>query len=88
MALSIKNPEAERLAQEVAARTGETMTRAVIVALQERLERLSGRRCGPDLAEALLRISQRCSQLPDLDPRPVDEILGYGPDGGFERDSR
>ena len=36
MALSIKDPEAERLAAEVAAMTGESKTRAIRVALEER----------------------------------------------------
>lgn len=44
MAISLKDPEADRLAREVAARTGETLTRAVIVALRERLVRLKTRR--------------------------------------------
>ena len=43
MALSLKDPEADRLAREVAARTGETLTAAVVVALRERLARLRGR---------------------------------------------
>src|SRR5260370_1439498 len=43
VALSLKDPEADRLAREVAARTGETLTTAVIVALRERLARLRGR---------------------------------------------
>jgi antitoxin VapB len=84
MPLSIKNPEAERLAAEVSKKTGETYTKAVIVALRERLERLTGRRRGPDVAESLMRISRRCSQLPDRDPRSADEILGYGEAGTFE----
>lgn len=40
MRLNIKDPEAHRLAQAVAAQTGETMTRAVTKALRERYERL------------------------------------------------
>jgi antitoxin VapB len=40
MALNIRDPEAQRLARDLARRTGETMTQAVIKALQERLERL------------------------------------------------
>ena len=36
MALNIKNPEAEQLASEVAALTGETKTEAIRVALFER----------------------------------------------------
>lgn len=83
MALSIKNPLAERLAAEVAKRTGETMTRAVVVALEERLERLTGRRRGPDLVASLLAISRRCARLRDRDRRTPDEILGYDDKGAF-----
>ncbi|MGA2728256.1 MAG: type II toxin-antitoxin system VapB family antitoxin [Terracidiphilus sp.] len=39
MALSLKNPETERLAKELARATGESVTRAVTIALKERLER-------------------------------------------------
>ena len=40
MGMNIKSEKAQRLAKEVAAQTGETMTAAVENALQERLERL------------------------------------------------
>jgi antitoxin VapB len=39
MALRIQNPTAERLAQALADRTGETVEEAIIRALGERLER-------------------------------------------------
>ena len=39
MGLNIKNPEAERLAQELASLTGETLTAAVTEALRQRLSR-------------------------------------------------
>lgn len=39
MALNLKNQETERLARELARRTGESLTVAVTVALKERLER-------------------------------------------------
>jgi len=45
MALSVKDPEADRLAREVVARTGETLTTAVIVALRSSLR--SGLRSRP-----------------------------------------
>ena len=38
--LNLKSDEAYRLARELSERTGESMTKAVIVALHERLERL------------------------------------------------
>jgi len=84
MALSLKDPEADRLAREVAARTGETLTGAVIVALRERLARLRGRRRRRPLRDELREIARRCAALPTLDHRPADEILGYD-DGGVPR---
>src|SRR6185369_9283328 len=44
MALSVKNSTAERLARQVASETGESLTEAIIHSLEERLERLKGRR--------------------------------------------
>lgn len=55
MALSIKNPEAERLVRQISATTGETVTRAIIVALQERLDRLE-RRSSDDRATKVTRL--------------------------------
>jgi antitoxin VapB len=75
--LSIKHPEADRLARELAARTGETLTEAVIEALRERLIRVHGRSRGPSVTEQLAAIGRRCATLPVLDQRTRDEILGY-----------
>jgi antitoxin VapB len=83
MALSIKNDHAERLVRQVAAETGESLTEAVVHSLEERLQRLKGRRTAPDLFETLMAISRRCSALPDLDTRSADEILGYDGIGAF-----
>lgn len=81
MALSIRSPRAEQLARELAAQTGESMTDAVIEALEDRLQRLTGRRAAPDLVEEIMEVSRRCRALPDLDPRSADAILGYGDAG-------
>ena len=40
MSLNIKNEDAERLARQLAAATGESVTRAVTVAVRERLDRV------------------------------------------------
>ncbi len=40
MSLNIKNGDAERLARQLAAATGESVTRAVTIAVRERLDRL------------------------------------------------
>ena len=75
MGISIKNPRAGQLAREVAQLSGESLTQAIIRALEERLEQLKARRSSATLTEEILRISQRCSALPDLDQRNSDEIL-------------
>jgi len=77
MALSIKHPEADRLARELAKRTGETLTDAVIKALRERLAREAGRVRSVPLSAELRMIGARCAALPVLDARPPDQILGY-----------
>jgi antitoxin VapB len=74
--LSIKDPEADRLAREVAKATGETLTAAIVQALRERLQRVRRTR-GPKLSEELLAIGKRCAALPVQDNRTPDEILGY-----------
>jgi antitoxin VapB len=77
MPLSIKDPEAERLARELARETGETITAATKKALEERLLRVAGRRQRRSRVEELMEISRRCAALPDLDTRSPDEIIGY-----------
>jgi len=77
MALSIQNSKTEKLSREVAAQSGETITQANTRALEERLERMRGRRSAADIASEILKISRRCSQLPDRDARMPDEILEY-----------
>lgn len=65
MSLNIKNEETWKLAQELAALTGESMTQAVTVSVRERLER-TRRRHGRRLAERLLEIGADCAQrLPE-----------------------
>jgi len=77
MALSIKHPEADRLARELAAKTGENLTEAVMNALRERLARQQGRKRVLRLRDELRAISERCQTLPVLDARTPEQILGY-----------
>jgi antitoxin VapB len=81
MALSIKNPQAEQLARELAAQTGESITEAITHALEERLGRLRGRRTADHRREAAEAILAQSAALPDLDTRNVAEILGYDEHG-------
>ena len=80
MAISIKDPATDRLARELAAATGESLTEAIRRALQDRLERES-RRTGRSIAAEVRRIQERVARLPVLDKRPADDILGYDEDG-------
>jgi antitoxin VapB len=80
MALNIRNAEAERLAAELARLTGETKTEAVTKALRDRLARVR-RRPRQRLADELEQIAEHCANLPVLDSRPGDEILGYDEHG-------
>jgi antitoxin VapB len=81
MALSIKSIEAEHLAREIAAKTGESLTGAIQKALEERLERLNSDRRSQALAAQIDDILQRVDAMPDLDARTPDEIIGYDEDG-------
>ena len=81
MPLSIRNPRAEQLAREVAAESGESMTQAVIHALEEQLQRIRERRVATDLFDEIMAVSSRCRALPDQDVRSAEEILGYDNNG-------
>ncbi|MBZ5679477.1 MAG: type II toxin-antitoxin system VapB family antitoxin [Acidobacteriia bacterium] len=81
MAISIKSIETERLVREIAAKTGESLTGAVQKALEERLGRLKQQRRSQILLSQLEEILRRVDQLPVLDRRSADEILGYDEHG-------
>jgi antitoxin VapB len=83
VALSIENEKTERLARELARKTGEPVLQAVTTALEDRLERLRHDRPArrkPRL-EVIEAISRHFQSLPDVDPREPDEILGYDAQG-------
>jgi antitoxin VapB len=83
MALSIKHPEADRLARQLAETTGEGITEAVLTALRERLARVKNTR-RRKLADELRAIGERVAAMPVLDPRTPEEILDYD-DRGLPR---
>ena len=68
MSLNIKNPETHELAAELAKVTGESMTKAVTLAIQERLERV--KRLRRPSASELLAIGARCAKT--LTTKPID----------------
>jgi antitoxin VapB len=81
MALSIKNAETERLARQVAKEAGESLTEAIESSLKERLQRLRQRHGGRIMAEGLEDILRRVDNLPTIDTRSADDILGYDANG-------
>ena len=82
MALSLKDPETDRLARVVSAMMGESITVAVRTALAERMARERLRRGRPgDLAAKLDEITRRMAELPDIDTRSADDIIGYDENG-------
>jgi antitoxin VapB len=81
VALNIKDAEADRLARQLAAETGETITVAACRAFQERLDRVRRRRGAASAVEELDAVIARGRARATLDGRDVDEILGYGAQG-------
>jgi antitoxin VapB len=76
--LHVADPEADRLARQLAEHTGETVEQAVVQALRDRLAKQE------EIArklEALRGIQRRVAALPVLDHRTADEILGYDENG-------
>lgn len=81
MALSIKDPETEKLARALAARTGETITIATRRALEDRLNRMGSQAKKSALLEDMEAMQRRLSVLPVLDDRSDEEIIGYDENG-------
>lgn len=63
MGFSIKNKETCRLASELAQLTGETMTGAITVALEECLERKRRERSAEARVQRLLASGGRCASM-------------------------
>lgn len=79
VALSIKAGEADRLARELAAATGESLTEAVTRALRERLDRIQLDRQA--YIDRLRRLGDELATHPVLDPRSPEQIIGYDEHG-------
>ncbi len=88
MPLNLKNPEVDRLVDEVTALTGESKTEAVRMALVERKVRLQTPAAATGFQRMLDFLEYEVwPMVPDdqlgrrLSREEEDEILGYGPDG-------
>jgi antitoxin VapB len=84
MALHIQDPETDRLARQLSAATGETITQAVNAALRERLRIVSPSRSSEEKIARIKEITARLAKLPVLDNRTPDEIIGYNEHGLFD----
>lgn len=80
MALSIKNPEADKLARALARTTGESLTDAVLNALRERLQRAQRQR-SIGVAHRLRRLAAEAQEMPLEDHRSADDIIGFDDNG-------
>lgn len=81
MALNIKDPDTDRLARELAALTGESITTAARRAIEERLERVRSRAAAAGNTDELAAIIARGRARPMLDPRSPEAIVGYDEHG-------
>lgn len=77
MVLSIKSARADQLARDLAELTGMSITDAVTASLEAQLE-VERRRWRK---QGLSDIVERFRELPVLDERTPDEIVGYGEHG-------
>lgn len=79
MALNIKSEEAHRLAKALAQATGTTLTDAVTSALRHRVQAEAGHGVEDEtlLLTEVREVQRLVAALPDRDPRPAEEILGY-----------
>jgi antitoxin VapB len=77
--INIKDPDTDRLARELARATGERITDAVRIAIEERLARTLAPSL--DAVEVMRRARAELATLPVLDARPLDELVEYDDDG-------
>jgi antitoxin VapB len=86
MALSLKNPETERLAKVLAETTGESITAAVTIALKERLERAEKAKNRESRLEWLNRVTKETAAIMN-DGRTSEELIEelYDPKTGLPR---
>jgi len=86
MALHIQDPETDRLARELSALTGLSITEAVNAALQDKLQSVVrvSRKSKEEYIAGIEAIVRELNQRPVLDTRSPDEIIGYNEQGLFD----
>ncbi|NKC49858.1 type II toxin-antitoxin system VapB family antitoxin [Ochrobactrum anthropi ATCC 49188] len=81
MSLNIKNPATVALVDELARRQGISKTAAIHQALTERLHRLGHADVPKDRMLDELRAIRRGAQLPELEKRSDEDIVGFDEHG-------
>lgn len=84
MGMNIKDPKAHSMARELAALTGQSLTDAVKMALQQALNNIKVSQAVAKprpLSERLNEIALRCAALPNCDRRSAEDILDYDEHG-------
>lgn len=83
MAFHIRNAKAEQLLRELQSLTGESLTEVIAQSLSDRLEKIRAQQGSKDenLIQSMKEVWDRLSLVKNCDPRPDDEILGYGSNG-------
>lgn len=77
MPLNIKDNKTHELARKLAALTGESLTKAVKHAIEDKLRTLQKPGGGLTLADELDHIAIHCAALPKRDLRKAEDIIGY-----------
>ena len=82
MSLNITDPETDRLARDLAKKTGESITVAIRKALEERLQRETTK-SPVSMTEQIMEISERAASYRVRDHQSPEEILGYDKSGSL-----
>ena len=77
MPLNINDDETHALAKRLASLTGESLTQAIKRAIEQRLAQVETSRGAIRLADELDHIALHCANLPRLDRRSAEQIIGY-----------
>ena len=77
MPLNIKDDDTHSLAKRLAHLTGESLSKAVKRAIQDRLAQVERSRAGGRIVDELDHIALHCASLPRRDRRSADQIIGY-----------
>jgi antitoxin VapB len=83
MQLVLDDPEFDQAIKELTAATGEPPELSVKLAVRERLDRVT-RRSAKEYLAKIKEITNRVAELPVLDARSADEIIGYNEHGHFD----